>query len=129
MDHESSWSHERILPGEARSVLRARQFVCFHLVDHRLFYLVDDVRLIASELAANVVRHAHTPFTVILERVEQSVMLTVQDGSPSAPVHRAAEPLEVGGRGLSIIDLVSDAWGVTEGPSRGKWVWASFLTR
>ena len=129
MDLVSSWSHERTLPGEARSVLRARQFVCFHLVDHRLFYLVDDVRLAASELAANVVRHAHTPFTVILERAAQSVMLTVQDGSPSPPVHLAAEPFEVGGRGLSIIDLVSDDWGVTEGPGRGKSVWASFPTR
>jgi len=37
------------------------------LVDHRLAYLVDEVRLVASELATNAVVHAATEFTVVLE--------------------------------------------------------------
>lgn len=129
MGQASSWSHEIVLPGEPVSVLRARRFVCLHLVDHRLWYLVDDVRLVASDLAANAVRHAHTPFTVILEQASESVLLTVQDGSPSRPVHLATGLLDTAGRGVSIVELVSQTWGVAEGHGEGKSVWASFATR
>ena len=129
MGQASSWSHEIVLPGEPVSVLRARRFVCLHLVDHRLWYLVDDVRLVASELAANAVRHAHTPFKVILEQASQSVLLTVNDGSPFRPVHLATELLDTAGRGISIVELVSQTWGVVEGPDKDKAVWASFATR
>lgn len=117
------------MPGEALSVLRARRFVCVHLVEHRLLYLVDDVRLVVSELAGNAVRHAHSPFTVSLGQADRAVMLSVQDGSPGAPALLAPELLDTEGRGVFIVDLVSDDWGVTHAPGRGKSVWASFSTR
>lgn len=129
MGYASSWLHKSTLPGEAVSVLRARRFVSVHLVEHRLFYMLEDVRLVASELAANAVRHAHTPFTVILEHSDQSVLLTVQDGSLVPPVQVDADPMDTGGRGVWIVDLLSQDWGVTEGPGHGKSVWASFATR
>lgn len=124
-----SWSHATALPGEARSVSRARRFVCIHLVEHRLSHLVDDVQLVVSELAANAVRHARTPFKVILEKAENSVLLSVQDGSPTPPAHLASDCLDTAGRGVSIVDLVSHDWGVTDGPGEGKSVWASFAAR
>lgn len=117
------------MPGEAVSVLRARRFVCVHLVEHRLWYLVDDVRLAVSELAANAVRHAHSPFTVSLGRADRAVFLSVQDGSPGAPALLAPGLSDTAGRGMSIVDLVSDDWGVTPAPGGGKSVWASFPTR
>jgi hypothetical protein len=129
MEPPASWSHETLLPGEALSVLRARRFVCSHLVDHRLLYLVEDVRLVASELAANAVRHARTPFSVSLALADRLVMLTVRDGSSDLPVHRSVGPLDTSGRGVSIIDLVSSDWGVVDAPGGGKSVWASFATR
>jgi anti-sigma regulatory factor (Ser/Thr protein kinase) len=91
--------------------------------------LVDDVQLVASELAANAVRHARTPFKVILEKADNSVLLSVQDGSPSRPAHLATDDLDTAGRGVSIVDLVSHDWGVTDGPGEGKSVWASFAAR
>ena len=117
------------MPGEAVSVLRARRFVCVHLLEHRLLYMIDDVRLVVSELAANAVRHAHSPFTVSLGQADQAVYLSVQDGSPGAPVLLAPESLDTAGRGVFIVDMVSDDWGVTHTPSGGKSVWASFSTR
>jgi anti-sigma regulatory factor (Ser/Thr protein kinase) len=129
MGQQSSWWHEAAMPGEALSVLRARRFVCVHLVEHRLLYLVDDVRLVVSELAGNAVRHAHSPFTVSLGQADRAVMLSVQDGSPGAPALLAPELLDTEGRGVFIVDLVSDDWGVTHAPGRGKSVWASFSTR
>jgi len=117
------------MPGEASSVLRARRFVCAHLVEHRMFHLVDDVRLVVSELASNAVRHAHSPFTVSLGQADRAVLLSVQDGSPDPPVLLATDCLDTAGRGVRIVDLVSDDWGVTQVPGGGKSVWASFSTR
>jgi anti-sigma regulatory factor (Ser/Thr protein kinase) len=110
-------------------VSKARHFVSSHLVEHRLSHLVDDVQLAASELAANAVQHARTPFKVILEKDDNSVLLSVQDGSPSPPAHLATDYLDTAGRGVSIVDLVSHDWGVTYGPGEGKSVWASFAAR
>ena len=117
------------MPGEAVSVLSARRSVCVHLVDHRLLYLVDDARLVVSELAANAVRHAHSPFTVSLRQADRAVFLSVQDGSPGTPALLDPGLLSTAGRGLSIVDLVSEDWGVTPAPGGGKSVWASFSTR
>jgi hypothetical protein len=129
MGQASSWSYEATLPGEALSVLRARQFVCVRLVEHRLLYLVDEVRLVAGELAANAVRQAHSAFTVRLAQVEQAVLVSVYDDSPSAPHLLAPRLTDTAGRGAFLIDLVSSDWGVTPTPGKGKSVWASFSTR
>ena len=123
------WSHETQFPAEVESVPRTRHFVCTHLIDNRLLYLVEDVRLVVSELATNAIRHANTPFTVTLEQLDQSVMLTVTDGSPAPPVRLAKDLLDTSGRGLSIVDLVSRDWGLTRRPGQAKSVWASFPLR
>ena len=123
------WSHETLFPGEIESVPRARHFVCSLLIDHRFLHLVEDVRLVVSELATNAVRHAKTPIIVTLEQVDQFVLLTVADGSLAAPVRQATDVLDTGGRGLSIVDLVSHDWGVIRGPGETKSVWASFAAR
>ncbi|HEX6327370.1 MAG TPA: ATP-binding protein [Jiangellaceae bacterium] len=123
------WSHATALPSEPGSVSRARHFVFSRLVQHRLPHLVDDVQLVASELAANAVRHARTPFKVILEKADDSVKLSVEDGSPSRPAQVATDDLDTTGRGVSIVELVSHDWGVADGPGEGKSVWATFATR
>ncbi len=129
MSEATPWSHQTQLPAEVESVPRARHFVCTLLIDHRFLDLVEDVGLVVSELATNAIRHAKTPFTVTLERADQSVLLTVTDGSPAPPVHRATDLLDTGGRGLSIVDLVSGDWGVIRHRGEGKSVWASFDLR
>lgn len=120
------WSHQMQFPAEDESVPRARHFVCQLLIGQRSPGLVEDVTLVVSELATNAIRHADTPFTVALERVDQSVRLTVTDGSPVAPVRLVTDLLNTGGRGLSIVDLVSGDWGVIQRGAEGKSVWASF---
>lgn len=129
MNMATLWSHQMQLPAEEQSVRRARHFVCTLLVDHRFLNLVEDVRLVVSELATNAVRHAHTPFTVTLERDDQALLLTVTDGSPDPPVQLPTHLLDPGGRGLSLVDKVSRDWGVIRRPGEGKSVWASFALR
>jgi len=131
MGTTSGWTHQTILPAEPVSVAKARDFVSAHLLDHRLPQMADDVRLVVSELATNAMVHAGTPFTVTLTGGEQSVLLTVRDGSPLEPVPATATPdrLDTGGRGLVIVDMVSRTWGFDTGGDRAKSVWASFDVR
>jgi anti-sigma regulatory factor (Ser/Thr protein kinase) len=81
---------------------------------------------VVSELATNVVLHANTPFTVTLERRDSWLVLEVRDHVAG----RVAQPeptgeVELHGRGLEIVQALSQAWGVW--PRRdGKSVWAAF---
>lgn len=131
MEREALWSREAVLAADAGSAARARAFVVQQLVDHRLLYLVDEVRLVASELATNAVLHAQTEFTVRLDQRQDSVRLTVRDGSQTDPaLARGLPEMAISGRGLVIVNLISDAWGVDEGHGGdGKSVWASFELR
>jgi anti-sigma regulatory factor (Ser/Thr protein kinase) len=116
-------------PDQAGSASKARDFVSRHLAENDLSYLIDDVRLVASELATNAMLHARTPFTVCLEGLVRVVLLTVQDGSPSPPQRVDPTMMDSRGRGMFLVDHASHAWGVTLGPGASKLVWAEFMTQ
>jgi anti-sigma regulatory factor (Ser/Thr protein kinase) len=82
----------------------------------------DDLVLALSELAANAVLHAGTPFEVAVETGDQ-VHIEVHDGSTRMP-RRAAPvaPEAVAGRGLLIVEQLCDRWGVSLADDR-KCVW------
>lgn len=125
MEPATLWTHETVLAADAASASRARDFIFLHLVEHDLLDLVPDVVLVVSELAPNAMRHAQTPFTVILHRAEQSLLVMVQDGSAEAPPRVSSGAVDTAGRGLWIVDTVSRDWGVTAADG-AKSVWASF---
>jgi two-component sensor histidine kinase len=120
------WSHTIILEATATSASEARAFVSRHLVDHRLVRLDDRVRLVASELATNALVHAQTAFSVTLSVDDHAVLLTVRDDSDSLPTRRAAQVMDVSGRGLEIVAIVTTNWGVNKDRAGSKAVWASF---
>lgn len=120
-----SWSHEDRFPGDARSASQARAFVHEHLLDHGLERLADDVGLVVGELASNAIRHARTPFSVLLSGATDAVVVAVEDGSTRVPRQIEAGPTAQGGRGLDIVDKVSCDWGVRP-QGRTKAVWARF---
>ena len=123
------WSHQATFEASPLSASQARAFVSDHLVDHRLSYLIEPVRLVTSELATNALLHAHTAFSVTLEGLDRIVLLTVRDHSRSLPARRAAQATDPTGRGLEIVDIVSLDWGFTEDATGSKAVWASFSIR
>ena len=123
------WSHEATFEATPISASRVRTFVSGHLVEHRLLYLMDPARLVASELATNAMVHASTAFTVTLAALGETVMLTVRDDSDSVPVRRAAHAMDEAGRGLEIVNIVSLKWGINEDAAGSKAVWASFAIR
>jgi anti-sigma regulatory factor (Ser/Thr protein kinase) len=120
------WAHGITLAPERESVATARRFVREHLTGHDLALIVDDVILVASELATNALRHAGTAFTVTITAFPDDVVLAVEDGSLSIPVLVEAEDDDVVGRGMAIVDVVSRDWGVVVDADGGKSVWAAF---
>jgi anti-sigma regulatory factor (Ser/Thr protein kinase) len=128
MSHIPDWSHSLQLSAEPASPSLAREFVCSHLLNAGLPHLVDDLRLVVSELVTNAINHARTPSTVVLERSGPSVTLTVRDRSPSEPLLTAADAMAEGGRGLGIVAVLSRDWGVTSHLGESKSVWAAFAT-
>jgi anti-sigma regulatory factor (Ser/Thr protein kinase) len=123
---ELPWSEEVKLPVLPASASRARDFVRRLLTTHGMTELNDDVALVVSELATNAIVHAQTPFTVSLEVSAHTLLLTVADRSPADPVLVAARAFDPGGRGLTIVALLSRDWGAYPHPDGGKSVWAEF---
>lgn len=80
--------------------------------------------LVATELVANVVRHAHTTMELTVGLRDGRISLAVRDGSTALP--RAVEPglRDAGGRGLRLVRELTDAWGVLPVPG-GKVVWTT----
>jgi anti-sigma regulatory factor (Ser/Thr protein kinase) len=70
-----------------------------------------DLVLALSELATNAVRHARTPFEVVVE-TDGYVRLEVEDDSTELPAVRAPSDDSESGRGLVIVDQLCDRWGV-----------------
>jgi hypothetical protein len=129
MGHVPDWLYEVDLEPDAVSASRARDFVRCHLAEQQLWYLADDIGLAVSELAANAVKHARTPFTVSLQDGHESVLVTVCDKSPELAHCVNAHVMDTSGRGLAIVDLLSCDWGVITASDASKSVWASFATR
>jgi DcmR-like sensory protein/histidine kinase-like protein len=82
--------------------------------------LIECGTLAASELAANAVLHARTPFRLLVQARESSLWIAVEDRSP------LRDRREVLGRtphGLALIAAFALRWGVTP-YNNGKVVWA-----
>lgn len=89
--------------------------------------VTDDVILLASELAANAVRHtasgADGTFCVLVQAAAGRVRVEVHDmGSATAPaVRRSGSPGE-SGAGLALVEAIADRWGF-HGGQLGRVVW------
>lgn len=83
------------------------------------------VALLVSELAANAVLHARTPFTVVVDNDDTMVRVEVTDGRSAGPVMKDHSPTAVTGRGLRLIDTIARRWGVDQ-RDEGKTVWFEY---
>ena len=85
--------------------------------------LLEDARLLATELATNAVLHARSPFSVSVRRHGSGVRLSVDDASHVRPTLREPRGLESSGRGLQLVAAIAARWGV-DLTDDGKTVWA-----
>ena len=109
------------------SSLRAgRRFVATTLRDWQVAEArIEPVTLVANELVANAIVHAHSAPVLSLAETGPDLTLRVADDSPKVPVPRSATPDELGGRGLMLVNALADRWGYDPKPS-GKVVWVTF---
>lgn len=80
------------------------------------------IELLATELAANAIKHAQSSMTVIVRYLGNVIRVEVGDGSRELPRPRQASDDDLDGRGLALVDALAADWGVL--PTRtGKRVW------
>jgi hypothetical protein len=91
--------------------------------------IADAVRLVATELVANVVQHTATRRGTLRawnERPGSPFRLEVEDEDPTLPRLKAEVSDEATARGLSLVAVMSDGWGVEPTARGGKIVWAEW---
>ncbi|MFC9700703.1 ATP-binding protein [Streptomyces sp. NPDC056943] len=103
--------------GHMRRILR------IFLTRWELDGLSDAATLALTELVANVVRHVPgRRCSVLMLREPYGLRVEVADAVPGAVIAKLAGPLEESGRGLALVEAVTDRWGVDE-TAGGKTVW------
>ncbi|MEV7616227.1 ATP-binding protein [Streptomyces sp. NPDC089799] len=113
------------LPSRIRQV---RRIVSAQLRYWQLDPLIDRAVLGVTELLSNVHRHAQPDkaCTVELELRLGRLTVSVHDNDPRLPVLTAADPLGTCGRGLALVEAVSENWGAQHlAGIAGKVVWFS----
>lgn len=109
------------------SARAARQFVVETLRDAGFTGDVDTVVLMASELVTNAIRHAQTPFELLVDATDHSVKVTVVDHDPEhSPEVRDPGPDDTNGRGLLIVRDLASHWGSEPRGEADKAVWFSY---
>jgi serine/threonine-protein kinase RsbW len=115
-------NQQRRFPHTLISVTEARRFVLGALSDVPTPSR-EEIAVMVSELATNALRHGETAFTVCVEQTPHTVRIEVTDGGQGRPAVRSPGPSEPSGRGLRIVESLSDTWGVTSDGGAGKTVW------
>ncbi|WP_234357169.1 putative ATP-grasp-modified RiPP [Streptomyces sp. NBRC 110028] len=126
-------AYSQSLPCTEESVGLARLSVSATLRAWGLEDLVDDARLIVSELATNAVRHAarHNPdperrgnFRLKVERPsDRLVRVSTFDRSRAIPRVVEADETAESGRGMAVVEALSCRWGIDHRPwGKGVWV-------
>ena len=117
------------LSAAPESVAAGRQWSRETMADWMLDELADVAVQLVSELVTNSIEHAHTA-CVRLMMTHAAATLWIDVGDDDAarlPVNRQAGPDDICGRGLTIIEAMSDRWGVSVTRS-GKSVWCALAT-
>ncbi|GAB3075118.1 hypothetical protein GCM10027053_46000 [Intrasporangium mesophilum] len=110
------------------SVPAARHFVVDVLRSWGNDDLTGDAALIISELATNALSHAMSPFRAVLDRRGQGLRIGVEDATDIALERRSPPTDATSGRGVAIIEALSERWGYSAVPG-GKVVWAELPLR
>ncbi|HEX5087990.1 MAG TPA: response regulator [Nocardioides sp.] len=105
------------------SVPEARAFVRGLLRDWGATHMFDEASLIVTELAANAVLHAESPYEVRITHADGVLRIEVTDGDPGTPEPQPFSAVSETGRGIVLVAAVSASWGIDARPD-GKVTWA-----
>ncbi|OEV05648.1 hypothetical protein AN216_02360 [Streptomyces oceani] len=122
-------AHEVRLPNRPESAATARQLTRAVFQTHWPgSRSAENAVLLVSELVGNAVRHTGAHLIGLrMERRAASIRIEVRDPSRGLPCLLPVEELDTSGRGLFLVDMLSDRWGVDPLP-RGKATWFEIRT-
>jgi anti-sigma regulatory factor (Ser/Thr protein kinase) len=116
---------QRDIGNGPKAAAQARQLVAA-LTDHVSAPVLDDVRLVVTELVTNSYKHAGNPpghpIEVTLDLRRDLLRLEVVDRSIFDPTPETGGELRDSKFGLAIVENVADAWGRIDPPEGGIWV-------
>ncbi|MER7284383.1 ATP-binding protein [Streptomyces lydicus] len=107
----------------------ARKFVVETLTSWGVRDRLDDVCLCLSEVATNALVHADqhgSGFRARLTMATALVRLEVHDDGAGRPCRRHPSLDDPTGRGLLLVEELSDEWGVEDDHRVGKTMWLTF---
>lgn len=93
----------------SESVAGARQFVGDLLSDQPR-EIVEAAELMTSELATNCLRHARSDFELTIHLTRGEIRVELSDRGRGQPMLRSPTPRERSGRGLRIVQELSEDW-------------------
>jgi PAS domain S-box-containing protein len=85
--------------------------------------LADAAQLLVSELVTNAIVHARTPIELEVVAGPDGLRVAVRDRSPHLPSHRHYGRSATTGRGLELVEMMSDRHGTDADSHDGKTVW------
>jgi anti-sigma regulatory factor (Ser/Thr protein kinase) len=85
--------------------------------------VAETVELMVSELVTNCIRHTGSGFELTITRCGQEIRVEATDGAGGQPAMKSPAPTDPFGRGLRIVDMLSQDWGVQRTGTAGKTVW------
>ncbi|WMX44962.1 ATP-binding protein [Streptomyces roseicoloratus] len=113
------------LPSRPESAAVARRLTQWVVLRHWQLtpQIAEHAVLLVSELVGNAVRHTGARvFALRLQRRRGWIRVEVRDPSRGLPCLMPVHELDTSGRGLFLVDKLSDRWGVDLAP-RGKTTW------
>jgi anti-sigma regulatory factor (Ser/Thr protein kinase) len=93
-------------------------------------HMIEEAQLVMSELLTNAVQASAELTTIQIWLVVlggTSLLIEVRDSNPEPPILKDVASDNEGGRGLLIVDALSERWGYYHPTHRSKAVWAELL--
>ncbi|OLZ74281.1 protein phosphatase [Streptomyces sp. IMTB 2501] len=119
---------QHVVPGDPEALTHARHMIRAAVRSWGADDRADEIELVADELITNALMHTEGSAIVTLRALddgERRLRIEVEDSSSALPRRREAGEEGVSGRGLLLVDLLADVWGV-EARGGGKAVWCEF---
>ncbi|MFD4576969.1 SpoIIE family protein phosphatase [Streptomyces sp. NPDC058417] len=120
---------QHVAPGDPEALTEARHLIRTAVRSWGARDRADEIELVADELITNALMHTEGAAIVtlrVLGGADRRLRVEVEDSSSALPRRREAGESGVSGRGLLLVDLLTDAWGV-EARGGGKCVWCEFV--
>ena len=103
------------------------------LADGLSISMLDDARLLLTELITNAIQHGHLEhgdrISLTVRREAAGIVVEVSDPGDGIPSSDGRPPTSRNGWGLTLLERLADAWGVEAVPEGGTRAWFRLAER